>query len=179
MQKIDDCMHAELPSDLQLEISSPIIEKIQSLNEGFNNFEAKGISSELIHFFVKDNKRFSKANTAFTPDDIVYCKAHYLFIPAEKDDQAFLTSVQFLVGDYLKTHGYLPKVLAVEGEGVIAVEDSLKSVLNVLEVYTNILKISFYSENFGGPQFMTKSQIDFIDNWEVENYRRQMAKSTR
>lgn len=179
MQKIADCIHTELPSDLQTEISSPIIDKIQSLNEGFSNFVAKGISSELIQFFVKDNKRFSKSSTAFTPDDIVYCKAQYLFISAEKDEQALLASVQFLVSDYLKTHGYLPKVLAVEGEGVVAVEDSLKSVLNVLEVYTNILKISFYSENFGGPQFMTKSQIDFIDNWEVENYRRQMAKSTR
>jgi hypothetical protein len=46
----------------------------------------------------------------------------------------------------------------------------------MLEVYTNILKISFLSENFGGPQSMTAEQIDFIDNWEVENYRRQMAK---
>jgi len=40
-----------------------------------------------------------------------------------------------------------------------------------------ILKISFLSEYFGGPKFMTKAQIEFIDNWEVENYRRKMAKS--
>ena len=49
--------------------------------------------------------------------------------------------------------GYLPKVLALEGEGIVAVEESVKSALNVLEVFENILKISFYSENFGGPKF--------------------------
>jgi len=39
-----------------------------------------------------------------------------------------------------------------------------------------LMKISYYSENFGGPRFMTCFHIDFIDTWEVENYRRKIAK---
>ena len=104
-------------------------------------------------------------------------KAHYLFIPAISDAKKQVETAGQLVNGYFETFGYLPKVLLLEGKGVIAVEESLKSVLNVLEVYLNILKISFLSDNFGGPKFMTRAQIDFIDNWEVENYRRKMAKS--
>ena len=81
------------------------------------------------------------------------------------------------IAEYISKYGYLPKVIGIEGKGVIAVEDNVKSIENVLEVFTNILRISFLSENFGGPKFMTKEQIEFIDNWEVENYRRVMAKS--
>ena len=167
---------SELPNEVPTEFKSPIIDQIQSLNPSFENFVAKGETSELIRYFTKNSNHFSKASRAFTPDDIVYCKAHYLFIPAENNDQKLIASAQFLVNNYLKTYGYLPKILVLEGQGIVAVEDSMKSVLNMLEVYSNILKISFYSENFGGPQFMTNAQIEFIDNWEVENYRRQMAK---
>jgi hypothetical protein len=39
------------------------------------------------------------------------------------------------------------------------------------------MKIAFLSEQFGGPHAMTDEQIRFIDNWEVENYRRKVAKA--
>jgi rhamnose utilization protein RhaD (predicted bifunctional aldolase and dehydrogenase) len=177
IERINQKIKEALPSDEQKQFSSPVIDKIQELHAGFVTFTAMGIESSLIHHFVKDHTSFQKANTAFTPDDIVYCKAHYLFIPAIANDLEQLESAKILINSYVDTYGYLPKVLVLEEHGVIAVEDSLKSVLNVLEVYSNILKISFLSENFGGPKFMTKSQIEFIDNWEVENYRRKMAKS--
>ena len=80
------------------------------------------------------------------------------------------------IAEYISKYGYLPKVIGLEGQGIIAIEDNDKAIENVLEVYTNLLRISFLSDNFGGPKFMTKEQIEFIDNWEVENYRRVMAK---
>ena len=177
MEKINQNIGEALPDDKQKSFESPIIDTIQELNPGFESFTALGIESDLIHHFSKDCDSFSKANTAFTPDDIVYCKAHYLYIPACSDAKDQLAAAKTGIAGYVSTYGYLPKVLVVEGEGVIAVEENLKSVLNVLEVYLNILKISFLSENFGGPKFMNKAQIEFIDNWEVENYRRKMAKS--
>lgn len=177
MGKINSRIKSELSLSNPQEFSSPIIDKIQGVHPGFATYSAKGITDGLILSFAKDLPSFKKANTAFTPDDIVYCKAHYLFVPSVNDPQKQVEIAGQLVDDYLKSYGYLPKVLVLEGKGVIAVEDSLKSVLNVLEVYSNILKISFLSENFGGPKFMTKAQIEFIDNWEVENYRRKMAKS--
>ncbi len=77
-----------------------------------------------------------------------------------------------------KTHGYYPKVILEETGGLTAVEENEKSLKNVLDVYLDEMKISFLSENFGGPHFMTPEQIQFIDNWEVEHYRRKVAKDS-
>jgi len=177
IENINSKMTDVLPTDDVKPFESSIIDNIQQLHPEFVTFAAKGIESSLIHRFTTDRKRFLKSDTAFTPDDIVYCKAHYLFIPAYQSEKDQIESARAKIAGYVNSYGYLPKVLAVEGQGIIAVEENLKSVLNVLEVYSNILKISYLSENFGGPKFMTRAQIDFIDNWEVENYRRKMAKS--
>jgi rhamnose utilization protein RhaD (predicted bifunctional aldolase and dehydrogenase) len=177
IEKISEKIRIMLPEDDTKPFESPIIDNLRQLHPGFETFVAKGIESSLIRHFTTDRKCFLKADTAFSPDDIVYCKAHYLFIPAYEYEKDKLESARTKVAGYVDRFGYLPKVLAIEGQGIIAVEENLKSVLNVLEVYTNILKISFLSENYGGPKFMTRGQIEFIDNWEVENYRRKMAKS--
>lgn len=177
IEKIKSKISQALPKDDLKPFESPIIDNIQQLHPEFGTFAAKGIESSLIHQFTTNRKSFLKADTAFTPDDIVYCKAHYLFIPAYQNEKDQIESARAKIAGYVNSYGYLPKVLAVEGQGIIAVEENLKSVLNVLEVYSNILKISYLSDNFGGPKFMTKDQIEFIDNWEVENYRRKLAKS--
>jgi len=177
MEKINQRILEALPDNEQKPFASPIIDHIGKLNSGFEGFTAVARESRLIHCYAKDSATFLKANTAFTPDDIVYCKAYYLFLPACTNDLEQIELAGKLISGYLFANGYLPKVLVLEGKGVIAVEENLKSALNVLEVYSNILKISFLSENFGGPKFMNKTQIEFIDNWEVENYRRKMAKS--
>jgi len=70
-------------------------------------------------------------------------------------------------------------VIGIKGEGIICIEENEKSVDTISEVFIDLMKISFLSDNFGGPRFMTDSQIEFIDNWEVENYRRKIAKEGR
>ena len=177
IEKIDGKIQSSLPNTDPKLFSSRIIESIQKLHPSFATYTAIGLESELIHYFIKDSNSFLKADTAFTPDDIVYCKAHYLFLTLQGTEPEQIESAIKQIAVYFETYGYLPKVLAIEGQGIVAVEENIKSVLTVLEVFTNILKISYLSENFGGPKFMTASQIEFIDNWEVENYRRKMAKS--
>ncbi|MEI6140886.1 MAG: class II aldolase/adducin family protein [Mariniphaga sp.] len=177
VEKINGKLTTSLPESDPKLFSSRIIENIQKLHPSFATYTAIGLESELIHHFIKDQKSFQKADTAFTPDDIVYCKAHYLYLTIVGTEPEQIETATKQIAGYFETYGYLPKVLAIEGQGVIGVEENIKSVLTVLEVFTNILKISYLSENFGGPKFMTASQIEFIDNWEVENYRRKMAKS--
>ena len=134
-------------------------------------------TNPLIARYVRSVQQFEKVNTAFTPDNIVYCKAHYLFVPATENDEQMLEQCKKLIIDFKVQYGYLPKLVALEGKGVMAIEENHKSALNVLDIFDDILKISFFSENFGGPKFMTPEQIEFIDHWEVENYRRKMAKN--
>ncbi len=177
MTKIDAKLVDELPCNKKTELESVLIDQVEKLHPGFAGYTAMGFKCDLHRRFVSDEEIFKKANKSFTPDDIVYCKAHYLYIPSQTTEEEILKTASEKVTAYYNTYGYLPKVLALQGEGIIGIEDSPKSARNVLDVYENILKISFYTENFGGPKFLNDEQIAFIDNWEVENYRRKMAKS--
>lgn len=167
----------QLPETVIVPFQNVVAEQVSALNPGYAGFSAIGIKSELISGFVKDEKAFAKVCKSFTPDDIVYCKAHYLYIPVQGSEQEEMENSAKLIAEYQTRNGYLPKVIAIQNKGVIAIEESLKSAGNVLDVFENILRISFYSENFGGPKFLNDEQIAFIDNWEVENYRRKVAKS--
>jgi len=177
MTTIEGKIKQQLPGTERKELQSVLIDQIETLHPGFAGFVASGIKSGLTDRFIKDEVAFKKATSSFTPDDIVYCKAHYLYIPAQNSEQELLAETTQKIASYFGEYGYLPKVLALQHQGIIGIEENIKSVRNVLDVYENILKISFYSENFGGPKFLNEEQIAFIDNWEVENYRRKMAKS--
>ena len=160
LPSIDDCSEKEEVADF-----------VNMLTEqfGVNSDTVLFSKNDLVQSFVESKSAFEKVNKPFTPDDIVYCKSNYVFV----------SGIDVLVGavsEFRNRLTYLPKVIAIQGKGILAVEDSLKSAQTVQEVFQNMMKVSFYSENFGGPHFMTQSQIDFIDNWEVENYRRQISK---
>ncbi|MDR2041262.1 MAG: SDR family NAD(P)-dependent oxidoreductase, partial [Tannerella sp.] len=45
----------------------------------------------------------------------------------------------------------------------------------ILDVYEDMMKIAEAAQSFGGEHPMTRAQIDFIDHWEVENYRRRVS----
>jgi len=84
--------------------------------------------------------------------------------------------IQGIVETFENTHGYYPKVIVQESGGLTVVEENEKSLAIVKEVYLDLMKISYLSDQFGGPHFMSPDQIRFIDNWEVEHYRRKVAK---
>lgn len=143
-------------------------------NEGSKVTKAR--NSNLISKFTASAKAFEGVKTSFTPDDIVYCKANYLFISKNCCAGTIAEEVRDQLEGFKTKFGHAPKVVAVEGHGIIAIEESEKSCDTVLDIFENMMSVSVYAANFGGPQFMTLDQIAFIDNWEVENYRRQMSK---
>ncbi len=137
------------------------------------SLESKACTSFLSDHFSASPKHYQKISRPFTPDIIVYCKSNYLFLEKGIPGEDTIAKLE----QFEEKHGYYPKVIVEEKEGLILVEESEKSLQTVLEVFTDMMKISYLSEQFGGPHFMTNEQIHFIDNWEVENYRRQVAKS--
>ncbi|MEZ7913473.1 SDR family NAD(P)-dependent oxidoreductase [Macellibacteroides fermentans] len=130
--------------------------------------------NELIKYFYDsiDNQR--EISKPFTPDAIVYCKSNYLFFNGETPEMV-ITEAQKAIPEFTQKFGYLPKVLLIKGVGMVAVGDNTKQCDIILDVFEDAMKIAFFSESFGGPHPMTQAQIDFIDNWEVENYRRSVA----
>ena len=185
-----DAIYNEVVAKISSKISSFLVEEViessDVLKGAAANLAAKfgneGIkvgksrNSKLIASFVSSAKAFKGVSTSFTPDDIVYCKANYLFVEKTCCASTIAEEVREQLDAFKAKFGYAPKVIAVKGEGIIAIEDSEKSCDIVLDIFENMMKVSYYAENFGSPQFMTAEQIAFIDNWEVENYRRKMSK---
>ena len=107
--------------------------------------------------------------TPFTPDIIVYCKSEYLVLNAD------VAEAEAAIEEYAARRGHTPKVLLVKGIGLVAVGDNAKNAGIITEVFLDAMKVAFYAGSFGGAHGMEPSWIQFIDTWEVENYRRKVA----
>jgi rhamnose utilization protein RhaD (predicted bifunctional aldolase and dehydrogenase) len=134
---------------------------------------AKAFKTPLSDLFSENREQYRKISKPFTPDIIVYCKSRYLFLEKGIGKDLIVSRIE----EFKKNNGYYPRIIVQEQTGLILVEENEKSVQTVLEVFHDMMKISYLSEQFGGPHFMTPEQIAFIDNWEVENYRRSVSKS--
>jgi len=128
----------------------------------------------LVKHFYDTEEAQAKIAKPFTPDAIVYCKSNYIFLNDE-EPEAVLAEAAKQIPAFTAKFGYQPKVILIKGIGLVAVGDNAAQCDIILDVFEDAMKIAYYSESFGGPHPMTQAQIDFIDNWEVENYRRSVA----
>lgn len=132
----------------------------------------KVTKNALVDYFLDGSRE--KIAAPFTPDIIVYCKSAYIFIDAESDEE-ILKQAEEKIEAFAAEKGYMPKVLLIKGVGLVAVGDNFKNAQIITDVFTDAMKVAFYAQSFGGEHPMEKAWIDFIDNWEVENYRRKVA----
>lgn len=138
-------------------------------------------NNSLIKHFYDTEEAQAKIAKPFTPDAIVYCKSNYIFSPLTPEEgnengiDNFLVDMKERINVFIQKFGYQPKVMLIKGIGLVAVGDNAAQCDIILDVFEDAMKIAFFSESFGGPHPMTQAQIDFIDNWEVENYRRSVA----
>ncbi len=130
--------------------------------------------TELIKYFYDMEEAQSMIARPFTPDAIVYCKSSYLFFNDE-EPEAVLKDAAVRIPEFIAQKGYQPKVLLIKGIGLVAVGDNARQCDTLLDVFEDAMKIAYLALSFGGAHPMTQPQIDFIDNWEVENYRRSVA----
>ena len=131
-------------------------------------------NNSLIQQFASSIEEFNKIKTPFSPDIIVYCKSKYIYLSA-KDNDDLMKQAQTAIYAYTKNNGYSPKVLVIDGIGLVAVGSHAAECEIILDVYEDMMKIAEIAQSFGGEHPMTQAQIEFIDNWEVENYRRKVS----
>jgi len=141
-------------------------------NDGLKTLKVR--KNALIKHFYDTEEAQAKIAKPFTPDAIVYCKSNYIFINDEQPE-AVIAEAAKQIPAFTAKFGYQPKVILIKGIGLIAVGDNAAQCDIILDVFEDAMKIAYYAESFGGPHPMTQAQIDFIDNWEVENYRRSVA----
>ncbi len=133
--------------------------------------------NSLIAKFYQNQQEFHKISLPLTPDIIVYCKTRYLFIEQSGTADKILDSVKYQLPHFINEYGYSPKVIIIKDMGVFAIADSYTSSEACLDVYEDLIKISYYASQCGGIKFLTPEQVAFIDQWEVENYRRKVSQS--
>ena len=133
----------------------------------------KVTNNALINGFIESKAAADAVLSPFTPDGIVYCKSEYIYLDSPCDK--LVAQAEKKIEAYVEKRGHTPKVLLIKGIGLVAVGDNAKNAQIITDVYYDAMKIAWYAQSFGGQHPMTKRQIEFIDNWEVENYRRKVA----
>jgi NAD(P)-dependent dehydrogenase (short-subunit alcohol dehydrogenase family)/rhamnose utilization protein RhaD (predicted bifunctional aldolase and dehydrogenase) len=168
------------PDESDIEIPDKVVKILPALRMLLSADEIKVgriRNNRLINYFTSSAESFSKVSCPFTPDQIVYCKAHALFLDGH-DPDSIITGCSEKIMEFTGIHGYSPKIIGIKGYGIAAFDTGIKSAEIMLDVFEDWMQISYLSENFGGPNFMSDRDISFIDNWEVENYRRQVSGAT-
>jgi NAD(P)-dependent dehydrogenase (short-subunit alcohol dehydrogenase family)/rhamnose utilization protein RhaD (predicted bifunctional aldolase and dehydrogenase) len=134
-------------------------------------------NNSLIASFYQNQNEFHKISLPLTPDIIVYCKTRYLYIEHSSTAEKILDSFRYQLPHFISEYGYSPKVLVIKDMGIFAVAESYASAEACLDVYEDLIRISYYALQCGGIRCLTPDQVAFIDQWEVENYRRKVSQT--
>ena len=161
-----------------VEVSENAVEVVSAIRmmlstDGLKTLKVR--NNALVNYYADSKENQQLIAVPFTPDAIVYCKSNYIFINNESDEDIRDDAKQ-QIETFVEKNEYLPKVVLIKNVGLVAVGDNAKQCDTILDVYEDAMKTAYLSQSFGGAHPMTQSQIDFIDNWEVENYRRSVAK---
>ncbi len=105
-----------------------------------------------------------------TPDHIVYAKSYALILEDGQDPAA-------AVAAFRTKHGYLPKVVSVPGKAFFTSDATLKGARDTGVAARDAALVQQLTRAFGGPLLLTDAAREFIENWEVESYRKKMAAS--
>lgn len=137
---------------------------------------ATAFNNSWISGFITDKDKFDKwIARPFNPDQIVYCLSEYLYIENRGTPEEIIEETRLKISEFRNRRGMMPKIIFSENEGVIVAEDSAVSVGYLQDLVTDFCTIAKLSENFGGPHPLTSEQVSFIENWEVENYRKKVS----
>ncbi|MDO4259451.1 MAG: class II aldolase/adducin family protein [Actinomycetaceae bacterium] len=107
------------------------------------------------------------------PDQIVYSGSFPVVINTSED----CDHIPLAVENHRSVHGRDPIIAIVPGAGVIAAGTSQSAADNALATYLDALRVARDADRIGQVRVMTERERHFIENWEAEAYRRQVAKA--
>lgn len=169
----------EFPVEKELPVSEKMVEVLPAVRMLLSDEKLKvatAFNSSWTASFISDKNAFTKSiEKPFNPDQMVYCMSEYLFIENSNSVDTIIEEAKIKITDFKTRKGAVPKVIFIQNEGVIVAEDSPVSVAYLKDIVNDFCQISKLSENFGGPHPLTPEQAAFIENWEVENYRKKVS----
>lgn len=112
------------------------------------------------------------------PDQIVYCKSFPLWFEDETGSDP-VESLAHAVGEYQSRYQTLPNVVLVKGLGLFAAGDTWSAADSTRQVYKDAIDVMAGAVALGGVVCLRDELRRFIEDWEVESYRRDVASSGR
>ena len=114
-----------------------------------------------------------------SPDQIVYCKALPMWVDAGGDDPAdkIVAQLRSQIEAYEAKAKFPPQVILVQGVGMFTAGDDIAAAETTRLVYNDAIKVMAGTRRLGQLRYMPPSQREFFENWEVEQYRRKVAKA--
>lgn len=111
-----------------------------------------------------------------TPDQIVYCSSFPLWLadPAGLAAEAGLQSLLAAIRAHRAAHKVFARVIILEGLGLVGVGANPAAAGTVRDVYLDVVKVMAGAKLLGGVHYMTERERNFIEDWEVESYRRKV-----
>lgn len=115
------------------------------------------------------------------PDQIVYCNSYPLWFEpaAEEGEQPLIERLRGEIARHTTETGFAPKVVLVRGVGLFAAGDDFKLAQAGCEVYRDAIQVMAGATRLGGGHAAVRPLSDqqrrFIEDWEVEAYRRKAA----
>ena len=169
----------DFPTTKEITVSEKLIEVLPAVRMLLSNEKLKvatAFNSSWVANFISDKKAFEEGIARpFNPDQMVYCMSEYLFVVNNSSVENIIEEAKTKIADFESRKGAVPKIIFIQNEGVIVAEDSPVSVNYLKDIVNDFCQISTLSENFGGPHPLTKEQNTFIENWEVEHYRKKVS----
>lgn len=138
-------------------------------------------SPEVQKVVCSRNGRQVVTEGSFTPDHIVYCKEKPLWIDPSlhlDNETTLAQQVRTSLHHYIKKSGYEPKIVIIEGVGMLALGNSISEAIIARDMYKDYIRVAENTAAFGGPRYMTRAKADFIEKWEVESYRRKLIQKS-
>jgi rhamnose utilization protein RhaD (predicted bifunctional aldolase and dehydrogenase)/NAD(P)-dependent dehydrogenase (short-subunit alcohol dehydrogenase family) len=115
-----------------------------------------------------------------TPDQIVYCGSYPLWFETQdsEDEAALVARLRTAIEDHRTRTRFAPKIVLVAGVGLFAVGDDYKQANTARDVYLDAVKVMAGATRLGGISYLTDRERLFIEDWEVESYRRGVSLAT-
>lgn len=114
-----------------------------------------------------------------SPDHIVYCRSMPMWIQdPECSEEGAVKQWRQACDQYHDRYGFEPWIGLIAGVGGIAVRHTQAMAKITCEVYLDAAHVYYGAARFGGIQVMSDRGRRFIENWEVESYRRDIAETS-
>ncbi len=116
-----------------------------------------------------------------TPDQIVYCKSFPLWVDPAADATAstMVEQLRQAIQEHTTKTGAAPNVILVKGLGLFSAGDDFAAADIVRLVYTDAIKVMAGARQLGGIRYMDDGMRRFIEDWEVESYRKSVSAAAR